>query len=158
MNGGLFGLTMPLVRCIRSALRGERVTSSCARPSGCGEGRLQRICRLRNCIRSFARAVGLVAALVWGLAGGAAAGEGVTPERTHEEPVTIGLVDTFSPEFYLHTVVPTIEHLMAVFGEANIRVVELDWENPQADSAQARTVRHHRGVADERGVYHGGRQ
>lgn len=136
MNGGLFGLTMPLVRCIRSALRGERVTSSCARPSGCGEGRLQRICRLRNCIRSFARAVGLVAALVWGLAGGAAAGEGVTPERTHEEPVTIGLVDTFSPEFYLHTVVPTIEHLMAVFGEANIRVVELDWENPQADLAR----------------------
>lgn len=44
---------------------------------------------------------------------------------SEEKPITIGLVDTFSPDFYLNTVVPTFEHLMRVFGENRIRIVEL---------------------------------
>lgn len=44
---------------------------------------------------------------------------------SEEKPITIGLVDTFSPDFYLNTFVPTFEHLMRVFGEDRIRIVEL---------------------------------
>lgn len=55
-------------------------------------------------------------------------GAAIPPEvssPSEERPITIGLVDTFSPHFYLNTVVPTFEHLMRVFGEDRIRIVEL---------------------------------
>lgn len=54
--------------------------------------------------------------------------EAATPSaRTFSSgpPIAIGLVDTFSPDFYLNTFVPTFEHLMRVFGEDRIRIVEL---------------------------------
>lgn len=58
------------------------------------------------------------------LAGSAAA----APEKPL---VTVGLVDTFSPEFYVHTYVPTIERLMVKLPEYRFRFVEL--EEPQIE-------------------------
>ena len=49
----------------------------------------------------------------------------VDSASSEEKPITIGLVDTFSPDLYLNTFVPTFEHLMRVFGEDRIRIVEL---------------------------------
>lgn len=51
-----------------------------------------------------------------------------------EKPeVTIGLVDTFAPEFYIDTYAPTLDHLMASLGQYRFRIVEVDRRNIESD-------------------------
>lgn len=47
--------------------------------------------------------------------------------------VTVGLVDTFSPEFYIHTYAPTVDRLMARLPEYKFRFVELEEQNIEKD-------------------------
>lgn len=46
-----------------------------------------------------------------------------------ESVVTIGLVDTFSPEFYVKSYSPTVDHLMKSLPERTFRFVEIDYRN-----------------------------
>lgn len=50
-----------------------------------------------------------------------------------EQTITIGLVDTFSPDFYIHSYSPTIDHLKASLPEYRFRIVELDYRHVDAD-------------------------
>lgn len=43
--------------------------------------------------------------------------------------IVIGLIDTFSPDFYIHTYSPTIDHLMRQIPNRKFRFVELDYRN-----------------------------
>ncbi len=47
--------------------------------------------------------------------------------------VTIGLVDTFAPEFYIDTYAPTLDHLMASLGKYRFRIVEVDRRSTESD-------------------------
>ena len=40
--------------------------------------------------------------------------------------VTIALVDTFSPDFYIHTYSPTLDHLIAKLPDFRFKIIELD--------------------------------
>lgn len=52
----------------------------------------------------------------------AAAGEG-------RPTVTIALVDTFSPDFYINVYSPTIDHLIEALPDLKLRMVEIDWRD-----------------------------
>lgn len=43
--------------------------------------------------------------------------------------VTIGLVDTFSPEFYIHSYSPTLDHLINNLKQYRFSIVEIDYRN-----------------------------
>lgn len=45
--------------------------------------------------------------------------------------ITIGLVDTFSPEFYINSYSPTVDRLMAAMPQRQFRFVELDFRDVQ---------------------------
>ena len=47
--------------------------------------------------------------------------------------ITIGLFDTFSPDFYIRTYSPTLDHLLASLPEHRFRFVELDYRSVEAD-------------------------
>lgn len=46
--------------------------------------------------------------------------------------ITIGIVDTFSPEFYINSYSPTIDRLMTAMPQRQFRFVELDYRDVQA--------------------------
>ena len=47
--------------------------------------------------------------------------------------VTIGLIDTFSPEFYIYTYSPTLDHLIKSLPEFQFNIVEIDPERIESD-------------------------
>ena len=67
----------------------------------------------------------------------AAASDDNFPQAAPSDDIAIGLVDTFSPEAYLSTFVPTFEHLLKTFGESRIRIVELHWNVTAEDIRRA---------------------
>ena len=69
---------------------------------------------MKKTFRSF-RGVLLVMSLLLG--SGVASGSST--------PVKIGLIDTFSPRFYLQAFVPTIEYLQKKLSDCDIRVIEI---------------------------------
>lgn len=50
------------------------------------------------------------------------------PAPTQPEPqkVTIALVDTFSPDFYIHTYSPTLDHLIETLPQFRFNIIEID--------------------------------
>ncbi len=52
--------------------------------------------------------------------------------------VTIGLVDTFSPEFYIGTYAPTLDHLIETLPQYRFRVVEIDYRQVEKDIERLR--------------------
>lgn len=50
-----------------------------------------------------------------------------------KKEITIGLVDTFSPDFYIHTFSPTIDHLLETLPDYQIHIVELDYRQAEAE-------------------------
>ena len=52
---------------------------------------------------------------------------------TEPAEVTIGLIDTFAPEFYIDTYAPTLDHLMASLGKYRFRIVEVDRRRIESD-------------------------
>lgn len=50
-----------------------------------------------------------------------------------EPTLTIGLVDTFSPDFYINSYSPTIDHLKAAMPGYRFRIVELDYRQVDTD-------------------------
>lgn len=54
-------------------------------------------------------------------------------EQREKSVITIGLVDTFSPDFYIRTYSPTLDHLLASLPEHRFRFVELDYRSVEAD-------------------------
>ena len=63
----------------------------------------------------------------------------VSAEPGGEKPVvTVGLVDTFSPEFYIHVYSPTLDRLIDTLPQYRFRFVELDWRHVSEDIARLR--------------------
>lgn len=49
------------------------------------------------------------------------------------QEVTIGLVDTFSPDFYIHTYAPTLDYLIEALPQYAFRIVEIDFRHLNDD-------------------------
>lgn len=47
--------------------------------------------------------------------------------------ITIGLIDTFSPTFYIKTYAPTLEHLIQALPQYRFNVVEIDYQQIEED-------------------------
>ena len=63
----------------------------------------------------------------------------LSAEPGGEKPVvTVGLVDTFSPEFYIHVYSPTLDRLIETLPQYRFRFVELDWRHVSEDIARLR--------------------
>lgn len=56
-----------------------------------------------------------------------------TAAQPEKSEITIGLVDTFSPDFYIHTYSPTLDHLLESLPEHRFRFVELDYRSVETD-------------------------
>ena len=54
------------------------------------------------------------------------------------QEVTIGLVDTFSPDFYIHTYAPTLDNLIEALPQYAFRIVEIDFRHLNDDIARTR--------------------
>lgn len=52
--------------------------------------------------------------------------------------ITVGIVDTFAPDFYVETYSPTLDRLQASVPEARFRFVEIDWRRVEEDVREAR--------------------
>lgn len=52
--------------------------------------------------------------------------------------ITVGIVDTFAPDFYVETYSPTLDRLRASVPEARFRFVEIDWRRVEDDVREAR--------------------
>lgn len=50
--------------------------------------------------------------------------------------VTIALVDTFSPDFYINVYSPTIDHLIESLPDLKLRMVEIDWRDIEGGIAE----------------------
>ena len=59
------------------------------------------------------------------------------PTKSKEE-ITIGLVDTFSPDFYIHTYSPTLDHLLETLPSRRFKFVELDYRHVEEDIRRLR--------------------
>lgn len=46
-----------------------------------------------------------------------------------KEEITIGLIDTFDPDFYLETFVPTVEHLQKELPNYKLKIIEISPKN-----------------------------
>ena len=59
--------------------------------------------------------------------------QGVMAARTaamgSKPVITIALVDTFSPDFYLHTYVPTVDYLRTHLPQYEFRIKEIDYRD-----------------------------
>lgn len=53
----------------------------------------------------------------------------LTSRAENQPPIVIGLVDTFSPDFYIHTYSPTLDHLMKALPGRKFRFLELDYRD-----------------------------
>lgn len=51
-----------------------------------------------------------------------------------KEEITIGLIDTFDPDFYLQTFVPTIEHLQSDLPNYKLKIIEISPKNLIAET------------------------
>lgn len=51
------------------------------------------------------------------------------PRAASEKTLTVGIVDTFSPEFYVKTYAPTLDHLARMLPEYRFRYVDIDYRN-----------------------------
>lgn len=51
------------------------------------------------------------------------------PQAAPEKTLTVGIVDTFSPEFYVKTYAPTLDHLARMLPEYRFRYVDIDYRN-----------------------------
>ena len=65
--------------------------------------------------------------------GTAAPWVGATDSDALSPEVTVGLVDTFSPDFYIETYAPTLDHLTASLPQYRFRFVELDYRRIEDD-------------------------
>jgi two-component system, LuxR family, sensor histidine kinase TtrS len=84
---------------------------------------------------SFLRRSLLAAGLFGLLAGSCAASVEAADAR---QEVTIGLVDTFSPDFYIHTYAPTLDNLIEALPQYAFRIVEIDFRHLNDDIARTR--------------------
>lgn len=84
---------------------------------------------------SFLRRSLLAAGLFGLLAGFCAASVEAADAR---QEVTIGLVDTFSPDFYIHTYAPTLDNLIEALPQYAFRIVEIDFRHLNDDIARTR--------------------
>jgi two-component system sensor histidine kinase TtrS len=69
------------------------------------------------------------AALALSAAAGASENRGI---------ITVGLVDTFSPDFYIRTYSPTLDHLIGAMPQYRFNIVEIDYRNIESDLAKYR--------------------
>lgn len=61
-----------------------------------------------------------------------------TASTKSKEEITIGLVDTFSPDFYIHTYSPTLDHLLETLPSRRFKFVELDYRHVEEDIRRLR--------------------
>ena len=52
--------------------------------------------------------------------------------------ITVGLVDTFSPDFYIRTYSPTLDHLIGSLSNHRFKFVEIDYRNVENDVRRLR--------------------
>jgi two-component system sensor histidine kinase TtrS len=52
--------------------------------------------------------------------------------------ITVGLIDTFSPDFYIKTYSPTLDHLIGALPQYRFNIVEIDYRSIESDLARLR--------------------
>lgn len=63
----------------------------------------------------------------------AAAVQSAVCAQEDKKSVVIGLIDTFSPEFYINTFSPTVDHLIETLPEFEFNIVEIDPQNIESE-------------------------
>lgn len=58
------------------------------------------------------------------------------PEGAPAKTITIGLVDTFSPDFYVHTYSPTLDYLAQALPRYRFRYTEIDYRDVPGEIAR----------------------
>ena len=71
-----------------------------------------------------------------GLLMGVSVGVGTVAAETRPE-ITVGLVDTFSPAFYIGTYAATLDHLTERLPQYRFRFVEVDYRNLQGEDRKS---------------------
>lgn len=92
----------------------------------------------RAFVVSFVVAIVLFATPVSVLAEAGDAGASPIVEAESSGVITVGLVDTFSPDFYIHTYAPTLDFLIETLPSRRFRFVELDYRNVESEIERLR--------------------